>query len=120
MRIIIKNVSLCFSLTLSRMMAIAECNGTHVLPPPLITDLVAGHKRIQDFITSPGSTHINEDKVFGKLMIADALKTLRAIWIKGNYPKTALFEVITEKWLAAEYLADRVIGLFVPGNNKYL
>ena len=91
-----KIMTLRTSLALSGLIAIA-LTGSKDLPPPLIADVVAGHNQLVDFDRSSGSTSIDDDKLFAKKLIGEALENRSALWVEGKDGEVALFEIIKRR-----------------------
>ncbi len=83
--------------------------------PPLIADLVRGHNQTKEFDKKSGSTGIDAGKEFAKLLVSEALRMRRAIFIKGEAGKKVALDVIREEGLIVEYLTDEMIARRVTG-----
>jgi hypothetical protein len=90
--------------------------GNKDLQPPIIADVVAGHNQLVDFDRSLGSTSIDDDKLFARKLIGEALEKRSALWVEGKGGEVALFELIREKNLGVDPVSDDVISVLV---NKY-
>jgi hypothetical protein len=100
-------------------MAIA-LTGSKDSPPPLIADVVAGHNQLVDFDSSSGSTSIDDDKLFAKNLINEALEKRSALWVEGKDGEVALFEIIKEKNLSVDLVSDDDISVLVYKYPKNL
>jgi hypothetical protein len=105
----------CTTLALCGLMAIA-LTGKKDSPPPIIADVVAGHNQLVDFDRSSGSTSIDDDKLFARKLIKEALEKRSALWVEGKDAEVALFEIIKEKNSRVDPVSDDDISVLV---NKY-
>jgi hypothetical protein len=107
-------IRVCTTLALFGSIAIALSDNPESAPP-IIADLVPGHKQTVEFDQNSGSTSIDKEKSFAKPIIKEALVNRRSVWIEGNDGMMAPFDVIHENNLIVEFLGDEMIGLFIPG-----
>ncbi len=52
--------------------------------PPIIADLVPGHKQTVELDKKSGSTSTDKERLLAKPLIKEALVNCRAVWIEGN------------------------------------
>ena len=83
--------------------------------PPLIADLVPGHKQTKEFDMKLGSTGIDEGQEFAKPLISESLRMRQAVFIKGEAGKKVVLNVIREEGLIVECLTDEMIARRVTG-----
>jgi hypothetical protein len=106
-------------LALCGLMAIV-LTGKNDLSPQIIADVVAGHNQLVDFDRSSGSTSIDDDKLFARNLIGEALEKRSAFWVEGKDGEVVLFELIEEKNLGVDYVSDDDISVLVKKYPKNL